>query len=318
MKTKLPYLLYPLLLATSTLAQGIQVKVVADTTLQVKAKNIVKTLPPQTDLSKGVRLSAKADSSNVATLQTSFSHKAGQTVFQLSEQGSGQGFFQPNVRTGRHRILLTFQSKIPVTGQLHIQMSWKKTLFSHRAGGNDIVQVGSSTFRILPPFASKVDQVLPVTIDAKGLRILSTSEQWGSNNLNTGTFWYECKLTFTPKMPCSVQSYGKACGSKLQGTAYPTREIALQLSQGFPKAGGLLVLGFTRQAFTIPKTPCLLLTKIAYLGAFLTDAQGSSAWILPLPPGIALKFQVQAATFAYQGSQLLLRTTQGLEISCLP
>ncbi len=319
MMKQIPYPLCAMLfLAASIQAQGIRARVVAETTLRVQAKNIVKTLPAKTDLSKGIQLHAKADRSNEATLVTTFSPSPNKTVFTLVESGAGQGWFQPNVRTGRHTILFTLSSPIPVQGTLRIQMTWVKTTFGHRAGGSDKIRVGAHSYLVRPPLATKVDQSLPVTLGTSPLEIRSTSEQWGSNNILTGTFRYECKLTFTPKMPCSLITYGKSCGSTLGGTAFPTREIQLALTGGFPKAAGLLVLGFERQSFTIPKTPCVLLTKIAFLGAFISDPKGEATWVLPLPPGIALTFQLQAATFARTGGQLHLKMTNGVEIHCTP
>ncbi len=318
MKQNASYLCFALLLAASAGAQGISARVVAETALRVQAKSVIKTLPAKTDLSQGVTLKAKADNSHYAQLVTSFSHSPTQTVFHLTETGYGSGSFFPVVKTGKHTILITLQAPVSVQGNLRVQMTWFKTTFSHRAGGQDQVLVGSHKFQIFPPLATKVDQTIPVTVGPQALEIRSVSQQWASNNILSGSFHYECKLTFTPKMPCTLTTYGKSCGSTLQGTAYPTREIQLDLAGGFPRAAGLLALGFERQTFQIPKTPCILLTKIAFLGSFLTDSQGKTSWLIPLPPGLTLTFQIQAATFARSGSKLLLRMTNGVEAACKP
>ena len=318
---------FPFLALTDSLtAQGISTTFVTATKMKVSAsamvfyqpcwRGITKTVPANTDLTKGLDLRT---TKCIATASTTVTFDQSQTNILATIKEKGWTYSHPSaVSTGPHETLLTFKTTTPVKAILVL------TAFSSGSGSSGYsasVDIGNNAKTdFVGQFGKRVTKEFAVTITSKGLVVKTRTGGSGIYILGPATFSGTLTIQLIPAF-CTLSYYGKTCVPALLGPALlgmPTfkHELELGLVNAAANTFGYLIIGLKQLSIRIPGTFCFLNTDIVIQLPFTTNIFGKAVHRLAVPPGLQLTFNLQDVLFQRQGNRFIITSTNGLRVNC--
>lgn len=326
-----------LLLSPTISAQlGVQVRALTDleATAYATPNLVTQTIPAGTDLTNGYTFGAFAPAgpmssvsggaSSAATVQRS----ADSFTFEVVESASGSlNLFGPLGSFGSfgiHQIELVFDHPSARAMELVVERCIGPGLTNSYASAslglpNGQVLMGTpqsnAVFCQISPF-SEVD-VVPITIDQRGFRVVLTTRGGATGSIRTGNAIAVSSWRITvrpdPTRPCTAISYGQGCGPAFEIVEEPAlgpHSYRATLDDPALPSAAWLVGGGVRTVLPLPPS-CDLLNDALVIVPWPIDAQGHAELILAATPGQVFSLQLQAATFA--GG---LRLSNGFEFAC--
>lgn len=300
-------------------AQGVSVRAVSATELQVATLRDRQTMLANRDLTAGLTLATRPNIYLQAGLRLTVAHApaVGGTIV-CSESGRvspWQGWARTGPLNGTHAVRVRYSAARPTRARLVVSYTGTWTPNARHGG---VVTVGSYGALGSPGAPDRpASRSFDVMIGPGGLAVTITTGGSATSRGLREAFSATWMLALSP-LPCAVKAYGAACGAGLQASASqsftPFLHVVLEDSSQPP--AGWVFAGAQQLSVQIPGTDCRLYTEPLLLLPVALDANGRAVLDLPLPGGQTLRFNLQGMTLGQTAAGVVLHLTNGLAVAC--